>query len=76
MGKGSKRRPTVVSDKQVKDNWEKIFGKKEPKVKTRKKTPKHSLTKVHKDKSKYQRKDKYPTPSPEYEGPWGKDLGL
>ena len=76
MGKGSKRRPTVVSDKQVKDNWEKIFGKKEPKVKTRKKTPKHSLTKVHKDKSKSQRKDKYPTPSPQYEGPWGKDLGL
>ena len=76
MGKGSKRRPTVVSDKQVKDNWEKIFGKKEPKVKTRKKTPKHSLTKVHKDKSKYQRKDKDPTPSPQYEGPWGKDLGL
>ena len=74
MGKGSKRRPTVVSDKQFEDNWEKVFGKKEPKVKTRKKTPKHSLTKVHKDKSKYQRKDKYP--SPNYEGPWGKDLGL
>ena len=76
MGKGSKRRPTVVSDKQFQDNWEKVFGKKEPKVKTRKKTPKHSLTKVHKDKSKYQRKDKYSTPSPQYEGPWGKDLGL
>ena len=26
MGKGSKRRPTVVSDKQFEDNWEKAFG--------------------------------------------------
>ena len=33
MGKGSKRRPTVVSDKQFQDNWEKAFGKKEPKTK-------------------------------------------
>ena len=25
MGKGSKRRPTVVSDKKFQDNWEKVF---------------------------------------------------
>lgn len=25
MGKGSKRRPQQVSDKQVADNWDKIF---------------------------------------------------
>ena len=60
MGKGSKRRPTVVSDKQFEDNWEKVFGKKEPKVKSRKHQPDHSLTKVHRDKTKYNRKNKYP----------------
>ena len=27
-GKGSKQRPTKVSDKEFQDNWEKIFGKK------------------------------------------------
>ena len=32
-GKGSKQSPTKVSDKEFQDNWEKIFGKKEPKVK-------------------------------------------
>ena len=74
MGKGSKRRPTVVSDKQFEDNLEKAFGKKEPKVKSRKVTPKHGQSQVHKDKTKYKRKDKYP--SPNYEGPWGKDMGL
>ena len=31
--------------------------------------------KVQRDKTKYKRKDKYPMPSPNYEGPWGKDLG-
>ena len=62
MGKGSKRRPTVVSDKQFQDNWEKAFGKKEPKVKSHKKTPKHGLTQVHKDKTKtIPRKEKYST---------------
>ena len=76
MGKGSKRRPTVVSDKQFEDNWEKVFGKKQPKVKSRKVTPKHGQSQVHKDKTKYKRKDKYPMPSPNYEGPWGKDLGF
>ena len=30
--------------------------------------------KVERDRTKYKRKDKYPTPN--YEGPWGKDLGL
>ena len=74
MGKGSKRRPTVVSDKQFEDNWEKAFGKKEPKVKSRKVTPKHGQSQVHRDKTKYKRKDKYP--SPNYAGPGGKDLGL
>ena len=64
MGKGSKRRfSTVVSDKQFQDNWEKIFGKKEPKVKSRKVTPKHGQSQVHKDKTKYKRKDKYPSPN-------------
>ena len=65
-GKGSKRRPRVVSEKDFADSWNKIFP--------RKKTPKHGLTQVHKDKTKFKRKDKYPTPN--YEGPWGKDLGL
>ena len=51
--KGSKQRPTKVSDKEFQDNWEKIFGKKEPKVKSRKVTPKHGQSQVHKDKSKY-----------------------
>ena len=65
-GKGSKRRPKVVSEKVFADSWNKIFS--------RKKTPKHGRTQVHKDKTKFKRKDKYPTPN--YEGPWGKDLGL
>ena len=45
------------------------------KIKPHKKTPKHGQTQVHKDKTKtIPRKDKYP--SPNYEGPWSKDLGL
>jgi hypothetical protein len=28
-GKGSGRRPTLVSDKEAEDNWSRIFGKKE-----------------------------------------------
>ena len=56
MGKGSKRRPTVVNDKQFEDNWEKVFGKKEPKVKSRKVTPKQGQSQVHEDKTKYKRK--------------------
>lgn len=47
-GKGSKRRPQFVSDDQFKDAWDNIF--------TRKKTPKHGLTKTHKDRTKYDRK--------------------
>jgi len=54
MSKGSKRRPE--KDGKYQDQWEKIFGKKKPEVKTHKKTPKHGITQVHKDKSKYNRK--------------------
>ena len=57
-GKGSKRRN---SDEELyADNWEKIFGKKKPMVKARKAQPSHSITQVHKDKSKViPRKYKY-----------------
>ena len=58
MSKGSKRRPE--KDGEYQDNWEKIFGKPEPKVKEHKKTPKHAVTQVHKDRSKViPRKYKY-----------------
>ena len=53
-GKGSKRRNS--NEKLYSDNWEKIFGKPEPKIKEHKKTPPHGLTQVHKDKTKYNRK--------------------
>lgn len=49
MGKGSKQRPRVITDKQFDDNWDKIFP--------RKKTPKHGATQIHKDKTKYNRVD-------------------
>ena len=49
MGKGSKQRPRVITDKQFDDNWDKIFP--------RKKTPKHGPTQIHKDKTKYNRVD-------------------
>ena len=49
-GKGSKRRNS--NEELYADNWEKIFGKPEPKVKARKAQPKHSVTQIHKDKSK------------------------
>tara|TARA_B100000900_G_scaffold391275_1_gene385746 strand:+ start:1145 stop:1363 length:219 start_codon:yes stop_codon:yes gene_type:complete len=49
-GKGSKRRNS--NEELYADNWEKIFGKPEPKVKARKAQPKHSATQIHKDKSK------------------------
>ncbi len=42
MSKGSKRRPT--NEKQFRDNYDKIF--------TRKKTPKHAQTQIHKNKKK------------------------
>ena len=44
MGKGSKRRPTIITDQQFQDNWDSIFA--------RKKTPKHGATKIHVDKTK------------------------
>ena len=73
LGKGSKRRPEDT--KQYEEAWERIWGKPLKKIKPHKKTPKHGQTQVHKDKTKtIPRKDKYP--SPNYEGPWGKDLGL
>ena len=50
-GKGDKRRNP--NDKAYRDNWEKIFGKKKPVVKERKKTPSHGSTQVHVDKTKY-----------------------
>ena len=49
-GKGSKRRNS--NEKLYADNWEKIFGKKEPEIKARKETPSHASTQVHKDKTK------------------------
>ena len=48
MSKGSKRRPEKPGVYQ--DNWEKVFGKPKPKIKERKKTPRHGVTKVHRDK--------------------------
>jgi hypothetical protein len=53
-GKGSKRRNS--DEKLYADNWEKIFGKKEPELKVRKKTPSQGATLVHSDKTKYNRK--------------------
>ena len=54
MSKGSKRRPE--KDGEYQDQWEKIFGKPKPEVKEHRKTPKHGVTQVHKDKTKYNRK--------------------
>ena len=48
LGKGSKRRPQVVSEKDFQDAWDKIFP--------RKVTPKHGQSQVHRDKTKYNRK--------------------
>lgn len=48
MSKGSKRRPKIVTDEQFKEAWDSIF--------VRKKTPKHSVTKPHTDRTKYNRK--------------------
>ena len=53
-GKGSKRRNS--NEELYSDNWEKIFGKKKPNVKVRKETPSHGASKVHSDKTKYNRK--------------------
>jgi len=54
MSKGSKRRPE--KDGKYQDNWERVFGKPEPKVKEHKKTPDHAITQVHVDRTKYNRK--------------------
>tara|TARA_B100000902_G_scaffold399327_1_gene469636 strand:- start:173 stop:385 length:213 start_codon:yes stop_codon:yes gene_type:complete len=50
MGKGSKRRPQVISNNEYDKAWEQIFGEKRPKA--RKKTPPHASTQLHKDKTK------------------------
>ena len=50
-GKGSGRRSTADDDAYA-DNWERIFGKKKPEIKSRKHQPDHSVTQVHKDKTK------------------------
>ena len=54
MGKGSKRRPENFN--QLSNEWDRIFnGLKKtdfPNVKARKAQPKHSVTKVHRDRSK------------------------
>ncbi len=49
MGKGSKRRPTLITDENFQNNWDNIFA--------RKKTPKHGVTQIHKDKTKQHPKD-------------------
>ena len=49
MGKGSKQRPRVVSQKQFEDGWDEIFA--------RKKTPPQGRTQVHKNKKKKSRVD-------------------
>lgn len=53
-------RTKTGGEKAYADGWERIFGKSKPVVKARKAQPKHSLTQVHKDKSKQiPRKHKY-----------------
>ena len=62
MGKGSKRRPQVISDDKMEDNWQKIFGTKKPtsEWKPRKVIPSHARTRVEPDKKKrIPRKEKY-----------------
>tara|TARA_B100000927_G_scaffold177248_1_gene142779 strand:+ start:4081 stop:4260 length:180 start_codon:yes stop_codon:yes gene_type:complete len=44
MGKGSKRRPKIVTEKQFEEAWNNIFP--------RRKTPKHGVTQKHRDKTK------------------------
>lgn len=46
MGKGSNRRPQQVSQEQLRDNWERIFGKKREKhVETKSNTTNTTKTK-------------------------------
>jgi len=57
-GKGSKRRNS--NEEAYADGWELAFGKKKPEIKARKAQPDHSVTQIHKDKSKViPRKYKY-----------------
>jgi len=51
MGKGDMPRPGSYSQ-EYKDNWERIFG---DKAKARKKIPAHAKSKMHQDKTKYDR---------------------
>ena len=53
-GKGDMPRQGSYSQ-EYKDNWERIFG---DKAKARKKTPGHAKSKIHKDKTKYDRNNK------------------
>mgnify|MGYP006156128043 CR=1 FL=1 len=55
-GKGSKRRNS--NEDAYADGWELAFGKKKPEIKARKEQPSHSITQVHKDKTKYNRRTK------------------
>ena len=54
-GKGSAPRPRSVPKDVWEDNWERVFGKKEPEIKVRKSSPPQGKTKVHKDRTKYDR---------------------
>ena len=49
-GKGSRRRNS--NEDKYAEAWERIFGKPQPKIKSRKETPSHASTQVHKDKTK------------------------
>ena len=57
-GKGSKRRNS--NEEAYADGWELAFGKKKPEIKARKEQPSHSITQIHKDRTKaIPRKHKY-----------------
>jgi len=57
-GKGDKVRSP--DQQKYADGWELAFGKKKPEVKARKAQPDHSITQIHRDKSKViPRKHKY-----------------
>lgn len=51
MSKGDKRRPMMVNQKQLDDNWKLVF-KPEDIPKARRMTPAHATTRVEKDKTK------------------------
>ena len=58
-GKGDKRRPMYITNKQLDNNWSIIFDEKDVR-KVRHVTPAHAVTRVEGDKSKkIPRKDKY-----------------